>query len=389
MKFLITKKSGFVLTLLLFFAVSCKNSDKKASTEENPKTTDAHALIKNAEIEIDEKIIEAMHEAISKDEYPNIHSLLISKNNTLIYEEYFKGQDEIWGDAIGEIEHSKDLLHDVRSISKTIVSLCVGVALKLDQIDSVDQKVSDFFPEHKKHFAGDKAGLTVKHLLTMTSGLEWNEDVPYNDPRNSEIQMTSSSDPIEFILSRPLTSKPGEAWRYNGGTTQLLAVIIQKVSGLSIDKYAEKHLFQPLHIESHEWTKFPQINLPAAASGLRLTSRDLFKFGVLISQNGKWKGHQLIPLEYMRDAMKSHITFGRNNNVGYGYQFWILKASTIFKGENHSIVAAFGNGDQRIYFDDTHDLLVVFTAGNYNKWDIKKDSESVLSDFIYPALINQ
>lgn len=368
---------------------SCKNtSSNSEKNTTDSESTDLFALVSSNELGIDQDVIDSMETAIAAGEYPNIHSVLIAKKNKLVYEQYFTGKDEIWGTDLGEVAHKKDLLHDVRSISKTIVSLCIGISINRGQIKSVDQKISDFFPAYKDHLEGEKSNLAIRHLLTMTSGLEWNEDVPYDDPRNSEIQMTSSSDPIEFILSRSLISKPGEVWNYNGGTTQLLASIIYNVSGMSIDKYAEKHLFRPIEIRSFEWTKFPEINLPAAASGLRLTSRDLLKFGILFSQNGKWENIQVVPEEYLNDAMKSHITFGRNNNVGYGYQFWVLSANTIVEGEDHSIVAAFGNGDQRIYFDKNHDLIVIFTAGNYNKWAIKKDSESILSDFIYPSFLN-
>ena len=380
---------GIAIMFLFLPLNSCKNKNKNVDPKEITESRDLFELVASEELGVDRNLLDNMEQAITNGEYPNIHSVLVAKEKKLVFEVYFVGKDEIWGTDIGEIKHDANLLHDVRSISKTIVSLCVGISLKRQEIDSVSQKVSDFFPEYEALFEGEKSNLTLKHLLTMTSGLEWNEDVPYDDPRNSEIQMTASPDPIEFILSRPMATKPGEAWRYNGGTTQLLASIVQKVSGLSIEKYAEKHLFRPMGIQSYEWTRFPSMDLPAAASGLRLTSRDLLKFGILVSQNGKWEEDELIPHNYMDDAQKSHITFGRNNNVGYGYQFWILSAGTIFPGETHAIVAAFGNGDQRIYFDSTHDLIVIVTAGNYNKWDIKKDSESILSDFVYPSFLKQ
>ncbi len=384
MKFI---RFGIAIMFLNLPLHGCKNNNKDAVPDRNQKSNELFELVASEELGMDRNLLNNMQQAITNGEYPNIHSVLVAKDKKLVFEAYFVGKDEIWGTDIGEIKHNKSLLHDVRSISKTIVSLCVGISLKRHEIDSVNQKVSDFFPEYEAHFEGEKSNLTVKHLLTMTSGLEWNEDVPYNDPRNSEIQMTESPDPIEFILSRPMATKPGEAWRYNGGTTQLLASIVQKVSGLSIEKYAEKHLFRPMGIQPYEWTRFPTIDLPSAASGLRLTSRDLLKFGILVSQNGKWQDDDIIPNDYMDDALTSHITFGRNNNVGYGYQFWILSAGTIFSGETHAIVAAFGNGDQRIYFDSTYDLIVIVTAGNYNNWNIKKDSESLLSDFIYPSFL--
>ncbi len=329
-----------------------------------------------------------MEDSIKSGSYPNIHSVLILKNQKLVYEAYFKGHDELWGDSLGVVQHHKDSLHDVRSVSKSIVATCVGIALKQGKIDSLSQSIFDFYPEYVKYKIGLRSQITIEHLLTMTTGMEWNENVPYTDPRNSEIQMTSSEDPIEFVLSRPLLSNPGEKWEYNGGTTQLLASIIERATGKNIHEYAKENLFTPLGITGSEWTQFPGLDLPAAASGLRLKSRDLMKFGMLYANQGQWNGKQLLSKSWVKNAFQPHIWFGRNNNVGYGYQFWIFKANTISSGHDHLIPAAVGNGGQRIYIDSDTGLIVVITAGNYNNWTLKKDSEALLVDFIYPALIS-
>lgn len=337
---------------------------------------------------VNQSVLVAMEKAIDSQEYPNIHSILIAKNGKLVYENYFQGRDELWGDSLGIVQHSKDRLHDVRSISKSVVSACVGLAIEQGRIKDVDQRVFDFFPEYAKYDTGQKSNLTLKHLLTMTSGLEWNEDVPYSDPENSEIRMTASPDPMEYVLSRPMEVAPGKVWKYNGGTTQLLAAIIKKTTGLQIDAFAKTYLFDPLEIEQFEWTYFPETEMPAAASGLRLSSRDLLKFGMLYAQKGQWQGKQLLHKAWVEASEQSYVNFGRNNQVGYGYQFWIFDAQTIYQDQKHSLIAAVGNGDQRIYMDHIHKMIVVVTAGNYNQWTIKKDSEALLSDYIYPAFLN-
>ncbi|MGB5819584.1 MAG: serine hydrolase [Saonia sp.] len=328
-----------------------------------------------------------MENSIEKGIYPNIHSVLILKNNELVYENYFDGKDELWGKELGVIAHHRDSLHDVRSISKSVVSACIGIAVMQGKIDGIDQSIFDFYPEYKQYDTGKRSELTIAHLLTMSSGIEWNEDVPYDDPENSEIQMTSSTDPIEFVLSRPLTNSPGKVWEYNGGTTQLLASIIEKTSGLNVHEFAKKYLFEPLDIKNSEWVFFPDTKLPAAASGLRLRSRDLLKIGMLYAQKGTWNGIRILSDDWVNRSTTSHIRFGRNNNVGYGYQFWILSADTIWENQSHTIAAAIGNGGQRIYLDTKHNLITVITAGNYNQWTIEKDSEALLRDFIYPSFL--
>lgn len=139
----------------------------------------------------------------------------------------------------------------------------------------------DFFPDYAVYDTGMKKQWTIKHLLTMTSGLQWNEDVPYNDPENSEIQMTGSADPVAFVLSRPMTVPTGREWKYNGGTAQLLATVIERVTGKKVGAFAKEYLFKPLGIQTFEWVCFPGTDNPAAASGVRLRSRDLLKFGIL------------------------------------------------------------------------------------------------------------
>lgn len=378
----------FSLFFLIAILLGCQPSTNKKKETNQPKGRFEFSLSNLATAGLDSIQIQRMEDSINSGVYPNIHSVLILKNQNLVYEHYFEGKDELWGEDLGIIAHHKDSLHDVRSISKSIVATCIGIAINQGEIESVQQGIFDFYPEFEKYNTGLRSQITVETLLTMTTGMEWNENVPYSDPRNSEILMTSSPNPIEYVLSRPIVNTPGEAWEYNGGTTQLLASIIERATGKNIHEYAKMNLFEPLGIEDSEWTKFPGLDLPAAASGLRLTSRDLLKFGMLYANLGKWDGRQVLSKEWVMNSLRPHIWFGRNNNVGYGYQFWIFKANTINSNHNDLLPSAVGNGGQRIYLDDKNEMVIVITAGNYNDWTLQKDSESLLVDFIYPALPN-
>ncbi|MNE25617.1 6-aminohexanoate-dimer hydrolase [compost metagenome] len=327
-----------------------------------------------------------MEAEITDGTYPNIHSVLIAKSGKLVYEHYWSGKDEVWGTDKGIIEHAPDSLHDIRSISKSIVSACIGIAIQQGKIKSVDQHVFDFFPEYANLDTGLIKGLTIKHLLTMTSGLKWNEDVPYDNPENSEVKMAFSKNQVEFILSQPLEVSPGKKWKYNGGTTQLLAAIIEKTTGKKIDEFANDYLFKPLGIEKYEWTKYPGTSYPAAASGLRLTSRDLMKFGLLYQQKGKWNNKQIVTAKWVEDSFKPYTDLPFEGGK-YGYQFWIWPVN--FNNKTVNIVTAVGNGDQRIFFNSELDAVVVITAGNYNKWNIQKNATALAKDFINPALLKK
>jgi len=367
-----------IILWVLFCLLSCHFGIGQTTTSSAVKPRDLKDGITTAtlsEVGMDAAVVNELTSQIITGYYPNIHSLLIHKGNKLVYEKYFPGKDQIWGNDLGVIEHDLNDLHDIRSISKSVVSACIGIAIAQGKIKGVDEKVFDFFKEYARYDIGMMKELRLKHLLTMTSGLKWNEEVSYDDPENSEIQMTRSADPIDFILSRPMTSPPGQQWKYNGGTTQLLSVIIERVTGKKVDAFAKEYLFKPLGITTFEWVRFPGTDNPAAASGLRLRSRDLLKFGILYHYKGKWNGKQIIAQEWIAQSFQTRVNLPGSND-GYGYQFWIF--SDTLQKQPIKIVAAVGNGDQRIYLDEKNDLLVVVTAGNYNIWDIKNNSSAIL-----------
>jgi len=353
--------------------IGCRQTANNSSSDHNQLQEYRLSTSTLEEVEMDKQVIRELIDSIKTGFYPNRHSLLIYKDDKLVLEEYFSGKDENWGDDLGTVEHNDTVFHDMRSVSKSIVSACIGLAISQGKIKSADQPIFDFFEDYQRFNNEGREELTIRHLLTMTSGLKWNEEVPYDNPENSEIQMINSEDGIGFVLSRELVAKPGTVWKYNGGTTELLAEVIQRVSGKNIHEFAEEFLFKPIGIEKSEWTISPSTNSPAAASGLRLTSRDMLKFGVLYHNEGKWGEVQIIPKKWIQESFNSslELPFG-----GYGFQFWIFNVD--IDGNLLKIPAAVGNGDQRIFFDQKNNLVVVTTSGNYNIWDIENNAGAVL-----------
>jgi CubicO group peptidase (beta-lactamase class C family) len=366
--------------VLLFFVCatitySCTGQEKLSPLAKPRQLRDGIKTASVLDAGMDTAVMKQLYTDLASDTFPNIHSVLIYKNDRLVFEQYFRGKDERWGDNLGVIEHKQEDLHDMRSISKSIVSACVGIAISQGKIKNAEQRVFDFLPKYASYDTGSKKNLTIAHLLTMTSGLDWNEDLPYTDPKNSEIQMNNSTDPIAFVLSRPLVSQPGKKWKYNGGTTELLAAIIEAVTGKKVDEYARTYLFKPLGISNFEWIKTPGTARPAAASGLRLKSRDLLKFAILYHQKGKWDNKQILPEQWVKESLQTHVQ-RPGGDGGYGYQFWTFTGE--IQNKTITVPAAVGNGDQRIFIDDNNKLLVVITAGNYNLWNIAKGSFGIL-----------
>ena len=199
------------------------------------------------------KIIE-LTKLILKDSFPNIHSLLIAKDNKLVYENYFSGKDENWGSGLGYAKHDINILHDTRSISKSGVAACIGIAIQQKKINSIDDPIFNYLKDYIQYRTKENEAITIRQLLTMTSNTYWDEDVPDDTSANDETQMERISNPIKYILSRPMKIESTTVWKYNSGGVQILAETIKSVSGDNVDKFAEKYLFEPLGIRTNTGT---------------------------------------------------------------------------------------------------------------------------------------
>jgi len=372
-----------IFAAALFYLVACHQSHYRSTSYSYVQPTQLDDGLPVAPMYnegMDTGKIVTLTKQILADTFTNIHSMLICRHGKLIYENYFAGED---GDA-GYVNHTIDDLHDCRSVSKSFTSACIGIAVKQGLIKSIDEPIFSYLREYEKYFDSAKRKITIRNLLTMTSGLEWDEKITYLDHKNTEIQMDGSDDPISFILSRKLTSTPGTVWNYSAASAQLLGEIIRKVTGERLDIYAGKNLFAPLGIEKYTWWSMPKNkNMTAAAWGLRLRSRDLAKFGLLYMNNGRWGNTQVLDSDWVNQSLSfqvSRSTVNPNIPSGYGFQFWtdqvvVYQHETDIHKYKTDVPYARGNGGQYIYFWRDMDILVVFTGGNYDMI-IKKENSA-------------
>ncbi len=180
-----------------------------------------------------------------------------------------------------------------------------------------------------------------------------------------------------------MAEKPGSVWNYNSGGVQVLAEIIKSISGYSIDEFADKFLFgRKWAITGDNWIKMH--NTPAAASGLRLKSRDMVKIALLYLNKGKYNNVQLLPKNWVKESLLTQILRDSLSKKGYGYLWWTQTDTA--GGKKHYIVSARGNGGQDIFIDQESKLIVVITAGNYNRQHIINDGQMALIKYILPAL---
>ena len=266
-------------------------------------------------------------------------------------------------------------------MTKSVVSALIGIAIGSRRIDGVDVPLVSFFPEYKDLQTPERQRITLKHALSMSAGLQWNENVPYTDPQNDEIVMTRSADPLRYVLDRPVVAEPGAVWNYNGGLSQTLAAVVQRASGMSLVEYAKAQLFEPLGITDLEWVG-NLAGMPSAASGLRLRPRDLAKFGSVYLRKGIWLKQQIIPAAWVEESTRRHLTFPKQVARGYGYQWW----HGCFESPAGGTVEArmgLGNGGQRVYVLPASRTAVTILSGRYNAGS---ESDRVLREHVFPAI---
>jgi CubicO group peptidase (beta-lactamase class C family) len=293
----------------------------------------------------------------------NIHSVLVVRRGTLVYEQYFEGEDQNWDRQLGRVAFHAGLKHDLRSVTKSVTSLLIGIAVQRKLVEGVDEPILQFFPEYSDLRTPEKDRILLRHLLTMSTGLAWDEYRPYTDPMNSEVQMMQSPDRYRFALERPVLLAPGQVWNYNGGATELLGALFQKIDGRLLDDFAREFLFKPLEITDTEWNKYGERDIPAAASGLRLQPRDMAKIGQLVLARGIWKGQQIVPAEWIDQSIAPQI--GCPDTIYFhGYHWWLGRS--FVSNREVKWAAGVGLGGQRIFIVPVLDLVVVVTAGLYN-----------------------
>jgi len=254
----------------------------------------------------------------------DFHALALSRNGKLVFERYFEGRDEAWGDDIGHVAFGPDTLHDLRSVTKSVTSLLYGIALEQGQVPPLDSPVVDGFPEYPDLAADpQRRRITVEHTFNMAMGLEWDENRPYTDPLNSEIAMENAPDRYRFILDRPIVGAPGEQWIYSGGAVALIGALITRGTGKSLTDFARENLFGPLGIDDFFWCAGAD-GAESAASGLRMTARDLLRIGDVLANGGAFGGRQVVPKSWIDACLTSAIR--TSFDTGYS-RLWYLETA--------------------------------------------------------------
>jgi len=270
--------------------------------------------------------------------------------------------------------HGTDM-HTMQSVSKTVTSVIFGVAITRGDFKAgLNTPVLKFFDVAKVKNVDDRKGrMTLKDVLTMTTGLNWNEEVPYDDPRSDSSLMEATDDWVQYVIDKPMAEEPGKVFNYSSGATELLAYIFQKETGQDIDAYGQKYLFAPLSIK-HHW-KRTYLGVVDTEGGLYLTGGDLAKIGYLYLHEGLWDGKRIVSKDWVKESLTPYID--AQENFQYGFKWWLYPLS------GKSVWMARGFGGQRLMVFPEQNLIAVFTG-----WEILKDPAPAkdLIDRLLPAV---
>ncbi len=340
------------------------------------------------EVNIDSMLIEMAVKEIRCGRYPEVHSMLIFKDDMLVFEEYFTGHKWQYDapNHHGELVNwNMSISHNIHSDTKSITSACIGIAIDEGFIESVNQSIFDYLPDHQHLNTDGKDKITIEHLLTMTSGLKWPEwSAPYSSMDNPEIGIWwSEKDPVSYILEKPLITEPGTYFIYSGGNMKVLGEIIRYASNMSLDDFSNKYLFEPLEIDNANWTERFESGVINAAAGLFLTPRDMTKVGATFLNSGVWNETQIISEQWVNKSANPYLGNkgidipGEDSGIlGYSYSWWTKQYSI------SNMYSASGFGGQHIIVLPEVNTVVVFTGGNYLTY---RPPFKILEEYIIPS----
>lgn len=293
------------------------------------------------------------------------HSFLVIKNGYLVFEKYYSG-------------FSKERLNNLKSATKSVTSILIGITLEKDLIEDINQPLEKVFPEClTKETDSSKRQITLKHLLTMTAGLKWNNFG--GSVRNS--WWGHKNNPHKYAInSAKLIHTPGEVFNYNSALSHLLGAIVVRKSGMPLIKFANMNLFEPLGIDDIKWDA-DNTGLHRGHSELWMKSRDMAKVGYLYLREGYWYDKQIVSKEWVRESIEPYIdgtgVWAKYGN--YGYQWW----SRIIKGV--PVYFAAGYGGQFIFIIPKHDVVVVTTTQWYRRGNSFTPID-VIRNYIIPSM---
>ncbi len=288
----------------------------------------------------------------------SLQSILVVRNDTIVHEQYFHGGTRFEA-------------NNIHSASKSILSALIGIAIDEGHISGVDQTVSSIMPQYFSGYSGsdDRRDITVRHLMTMTAGLDWVED-------NTEYTMGPSDNWVQEILDRGLDYTPGSVYEYSTGVAHLASAVITNATGMSTAEYAHIKLLEPLNINAEHWGRDPQ-GIFSGGYNTYLTPREMAQFGLLFLNDGQFNGQQIIRSAFVTAALSDQIS--ESGTYDYGYFWWKRDLA------GYETAIAWGWGGQFIYIVPELDLMMVSTSDTSTNGN-EINGMNLMRNYIIPAV---
>ncbi|WP_117885443.1 serine hydrolase domain-containing protein [Aureibaculum luteum] len=384
------------LTFSILFIVALMGCNSKNKDKESIK--DAQRV---ASQNVLSSVIDSIHSEINDGYYGLIDRFMVIQNDELLADFKYKQDNKTIVQKYDTTNHQYNFnstdwhpyykqteLHTLQSVTKSITSILLGITLDLNEDYNVDNKIMPLLTGYDTYFLDKrKQNISIKDLLTMRSGLQWNEETDHNDTTNDCFRLESSDNWVEYVLSKPMDIIPGIRFVYNGGGTVLLGKIIRTITGKRIDDWAEEKLFEPLGITDYYWKETPDGEIDTEG-GLYLKAEDLAKIGSLFLNKGKWNGKQIVSESWVTTStspLLKNVKPQWKSVTGYGYQWWIPEYTD---NDKTNIYSANGYGGQYLMIAPKHNLIIVFNGWNINN-EPEQSTYRALQDRIIPTLKNK
>jgi len=387
-------KNNFLLILLIllgFLIGACEEDSPTNPPAGNynytvpEETGDGWETASLSSVGMNTSRIELMVNKIKSNTYEEVHSVVVIKNDKLVFEEYFPGHDFLYNGQNfhgAYIEFDRDTRHNTHSVTKSFTSALVGIAVDKGLIQSIDEKIFNYFADYSSLLDQQKEKITIKHMLTMSSGFQWNEwDVSISQGNHDIVRFNQSSDPIYYLLSKPVVTEPGTEYYYNGGAVDLLGQIVKRATNMDVKIFSSTYLFGLLGITNYNWQTLYPSGITCCHGDVYITPRDMAKIGYLYLKKGIWKGTRIISEEWINNSVQNHIIPPVNWAYGYGYLWWLKRYYSV--GYIYNSINAEGWGGQQIIVIPSEDMVVVFTGANYVS---NAPNDEIMGSYILPAI---
>ncbi|MEM1337371.1 MAG: serine hydrolase [Bacteroidota bacterium] len=320
----------------------------------------------------DTEKIRALNTKIAQNRFKEIASIVVIKNEKLLVEAYFNGAN-------------RNTLHDTRSVGKSFASTVTGIALAEGHLKNTDQTLNAFYDlKQYANYSPKKEQVTLKSLLTMSSGFTGNDD-NYSSPGNEE-RMYPTEDWVKFTLDLPMddAKEVGETWEYFTAGVVVLGDVLHKTVPGGLEKYADQKLFHPLGISDYKWQYTPQ-HVANTAGGLQMRALDFAKYGQLYKNGGTWKGKQILPSDWVDQTLMNYFE-KTPDQTAYGLLFWGKEYQV--NGQSYPAFQCSGNGGNKVIIFDDLPLVIVITATAYGQPYGHSQVDKMMERYILPALLN-